>query len=619
MSSTVTASPVEELDRIRDGALQTRDQSAREIRVCTGTGCQARGSLEVYEALREEARSFGDVPIRIKKTGCQGMCEKGALVVDSAQDFLYCLAKPENARAILERIAEDDDRVSSLLYIDPDTGTPIVHTADLPFYQKQHRLILRRSGSIDPDDVLDYIAAGGYQSLARALGEMSPEQVIDQIDASGLRGRGGGGFHTGRKWRSCRDAHGEKKYVICNADEGDPGAFMDRSILEGNPHSVLEGLIIGAYAIGAKQGYIYVRDEYPLAVQRLTAAIAQAEEYGLLGHNVLGTDFKFTVRVNRGGGAFVCGESTALMASLQGEVGEPRTKYIHTVERGLWDCPTTLNNVETWTNVPLIIDMGASNYARIGTKASKGTKIFSVVGKVTTTGLVEVPMGITIREIVFDICGGILNGKQFKAVQTGGPSGGCIPASLADLPVDFDSLTEAGSMMGSGGMIVMDEDTCMVDLARYFVEFLKGESCGKCTPCREGTETMHEILTRICDGQGQESDIDLLEELGEAMRVGSLCALGQTAPNPVLSTIQHFRDEYIEHIRDRCCRAGVCRELVTYAIDPDLCKGCGKCVKSCPQQAIEGDKKQPHRIDTNLCVKCGVCFDECPFGAVERS
>jgi len=617
VSSSVSLNPQAELKRIRDTVKRSRG-GVREIRVCCGTGCQARGSMELYEVLRKEAESFKGARIRVKKTGCQGLCEKGAVVTDSAAGYFYCLAKKENARTILERVKEDDEKVSSLLYIDHTTGKPVIYTEDIPFYKKQHRLVLRQSGSTDPEDILDYIAAGGYRSLAKVLGGMSPEKVIEEITSSGLRGRGGGGFPTGRKWRSCRDASGQKKYVICNADEGDPGAFMDRSILEGNPHSILEGMIIGAYAIGAHQGYVYVRDEYPLAVHRLKIAMAQAGEFGLLGYDILNTGFTFNVRTNRGGGAFVCGESTALMASLQGQIGEPRAKYIHTVERGLWDCPTVLNNVETWANVPIIIAMGAEQYAKIGSEGSKGTKIFSVVGKVNNTGLVEVPMGMTIREIVFDICGGVRNDKQFKGVQTGGPSGGCIPARLADLPVDFDSLTEAGSMMGSGGMIVLDEHTCMVDVARYFMSFLRKESCGKCTLCREGTEVMHETLKSICEGRGSKQDIDLLEELGQAMQTGALCALGTSAPNSVLSTLRYFQDEYLEHIRNKRCPAGVCRELVTYSIDPDICKGCGKCKELCPQQAIEGEKKTPHRIRLELCMKCGACLDVCPFGAVGR-
>jgi len=617
VSSSVSLNPQAELKRIRDTVKRSRG-GVREIRVCCGTGCQARGSMELYEVLRKEAESFKGARIRVKKTGCQGLCEKGAVVTDSAAGYFYCLAKKENARTILERVKEDDEKVSSLLYIDHTTGKPVIYTEDIPFYKKQHRLVLRQSGSTDPEDILDYIAAGGYRSLAKVLGGMSPEKVIEEITSSGLRGRGGGGFPTGRKWRSCRDASGQKKYVICNADEGDPGAFMDRSILEGNPHSILEGMIIGAYAIGAHQGYVYVRDEYPLAVHRLKIAMAQAGEFGLLGYDILNTGFTFNVRTNRGGGAFVCGESTALMASLQGQIGEPRAKYIHTVERGLWDCPTVLNNVETWANVPIIIEMGAEQYAKIGSEGSKGTKIFSVVGKVNNTGLVEVPMGMTIREIVFDICGGVRNDKQFKGVQTGGPSGGCIPARLADLPVDFDSLTEAGSMMGSGGMIVLDEHTCMVDVARYFMSFLRKESCGKCTLCREGTEVMHETLKSICEGRGSKQDIDLLEELGQAMQTGALCALGTSAPNSVLSTLRYFQDEYLEHIRNKRCPAGVCRELVTYSIDPDICKGCGKCKELCPQQAIEGEKKTPHRIRLELCMKCGACLDVCPFGAVGR-
>jgi len=477
---------------------------------------------------------------------------------------------------------------------------------------------LSKNGSVDPEDILDCIAMGGYQSLAGVLAGVSPEDVIATMEKAGLRGRGGGGFPTGRKWRSCRDAHGAKKYVICNADEGDPGAFMDRSILEGAPHAVLEGMMIGAYAVGASQGFIYVRNEYPLAVERVNLAIAQAGEFGLLGRNILGSDFSFSVRVMRGGGAFVCGESTALMASLQGEVGEPRTKYIHTVESGLWDSPTTLNNVETWANVPIIIEMGAEKYASIGSKGSKGTKVFSVVGKCKNTGLVEVPMGITLREIVEDICGGVQGNKKLKAVQTGGPSGGCIPASLADLPVDFDSLTEAGSMMGSGGMIVMDEDTCMVDVAKYFTNFLRKESCGKCTPCREGTEIMYQTLCRISKGEGREEDLELLEEIGETMKVASLCALGQTAANPVLSTIRYFREEYLEHIRNGACPAGVCRDLLAYRIVPELCTGCGKCLRACPNEAITGEKKRPHVIEPGKCIACGICYEQCAFDAVER-
>ena len=447
---------------------------------------------------------------------------------------------------------------------------------------------------------------------------MAPEDVIGRIKISGLRGRGGGGFPTGQKWESTRTAEGDIKYVICNADEGDPGAYMDRSILEGNPHSVLEGMIIGAYAIGSNEGYVYVRNEYPLAVANISTAIEQAREYGLLGGNILGSDFSFDVRINRGGGAFVCGESTALMASLEGKPGEPRAKYIHTSEKGLWDRPSNLNNVETWANVPLIINNGSEWYSSIGTEASKGTKVFSLVGKINNTGLVEVPMGTTLREMIYDIGGGIPEGKAFKAVQTGGPSGGCIPESLIDMPVDYERLTGAGSMMGSGGMIVMDEDTCMVDLARYYINFLQEESCGKCVPCREGLFRMGEILTNITEGRGRMDDLLLIEDLSEMLRDASLCGLGTTAANPVMSTMKYFRNEYVAHIRDRRCPAGVCRELITYSIDQDSCTGCGMCKKNCPSDAISGGKKQPHSLDAGKCIKCGVCYDVCRFDAVRK-
>ncbi|MCD4810342.1 MAG: 4Fe-4S binding protein, partial [Methanosarcinales archaeon] len=478
------------------------------------------------------------------------------------------------------------------------------------------RLILGNNSKIDPHSIEDYIAIGGYSALAKVLGGMQPMDVVDEIKNSGIRGRGGGGFPTGRKWESTRNAQGDIKYVICNADEGDPGAFMDRSILEGNPHSVLEGMIIGAYAIGSNEGYVYVRNEYPLALKNINLAIKQARETGLLGDNILGSGFNFDLKVNRGGGAFVCGESTALMASLEGKTGEPRAKYIHTSDKGLWDRPSNLNNVETWANIPLIINNGADWYSAIGTESSKGTKVFSLVGKINNTGLVEVPMGMTLREIIFDIGGGIPDGKAFKAVQTGGPSGGCIPESLIDLPVDYDRLTEVGSMMGSGGMIVMDEDTCMVDVARYFINFLMEESCGKCVPCREGLLRMGEILTDITEGRGRMEDLDLIQDLSEVLKDASLCGLGQTAPNPVMSTLKYFRDEYEAHIKDHKCPAGVCTELITYSIDAGNCTGCGLCLKKCPAEAITGETKQPHVLDTGKCIKCGICYDVCKFDAV---
>jgi NADH:ubiquinone oxidoreductase subunit F (NADH-binding)/NAD-dependent dihydropyrimidine dehydrogenase PreA subunit len=500
-------------------------------------------------------------------------------------------------------------------------GTPHYH--QIPFYSKQLKIALRNCGFINPDRIEEYIARGGYFSLYKALFEMKPEEIIEEVKRSGLRGRGGAGFYTGNKWESCRKSKSDRKFVLCNADEGDPGAYMDRSVLEGDPHSVIEGMIIGAFAIGANEGFIYVRDEYPLAIQKLRIALREAEEVGLLGENILGSGFSFRVNLFRGGGAFVCGESTALMASIEGKVGEPRAKHIHTTESGLWDLPSNLNNVETWNNVPVILSRGADWYSRIGTERSKGTKVFSIVGKVNNTGLVEVPMGITLREIVYDMGGGIPDGKKFKAVQTGGPSGGCIPESLIDLPVDFDRLTEVGSMMGSGGMIVMDESTCMVDLAKYFMGFLKSESCGKCISCREGTKRMHEILTEITEGRGKLEHLDLLEELGWVTAEASLCQLGGTAPNPVLSTIRYFREEYEEHILKKRCPAKVCRALLRYRILSNVCTSCGRCAKVCPAEAITGKKRtkkekgEPFKIDTEKCIKCGMCFEACKFEAIE--
>jgi NADH:ubiquinone oxidoreductase subunit F (NADH-binding)/Pyruvate/2-oxoacid:ferredoxin oxidoreductase delta subunit len=488
---------------------------------------------------------------------------------------------------------------------------------EIPFYSRQQRVVLRRCGEIDPLDIGDYVADGGYGALAKALTAMTPEAVLAEVEKSGLRGRGGGGYPTGRKWRSCRNARGAPKYVICNADEGDPGAFMDRGLIEADPHSVVEGMIIGAYAIGANDGYVYIRNEYPLAIVTLKAALAQAREFGLLGKNILGSGFDFDIRVSRGGGAFVCGESTALMASIEGKPGEPRVKHTHTVESGLWEKPSNLNNVETWANVPLIIWNGADWFTRMGTEKSKGTKIFSLVGKIRNTGLVEVPMGVTLRQMVYDIGGGIYEDKEFKAIQTGGPSGGCLPAALLDLKVDFDELTKYGSMMGSGGMIVMDQNTCMVDVARYFLNFLRDESCGKCTACREGLDAMYRIVSDICEGKGAEEQVPLLEELGEAVRDASMCALGGTAPNPLMSTLRYFREEYEAHIRERRCPAGVCKALIAYRINPDKCKACLLCNKNCPSGAVTGEKKQPQKIDAAKCIKCGACRDVCKFEAVE--
>jgi NADH-quinone oxidoreductase subunit F len=555
--------------------------------------------------------------VNVLATGCPGFCERGPLVVVRPEGIFYERVKVTDVPEIVEETLVKGKVVERLLYEDPRTGELVTHEADVPFYALQQREILWINGLLDPTRIEDYIALGGYGAAMKALFEMSPDQVIDAVKLSGLRGRGGAGFPTGRKWEGCQQAECESKYIICNADEGDPGAFMDRAVLEGNPHSVLEGMIIGAYAIGdCHTGYIYVRNEYPMAVENAELAIEAARSYGLLGEDIAGSGFSFDVQIRRGGGAFVCGESSALMQSLQGDVGEPQAKYVRSVERGLWERPTVLNNVETWANVPLIVNKGWEWYASVGTEGSKGTKIFSLVGKINNTGLVEVPMGVTLREIIFDIGGGIPRGKQFKAVQTGGPSGGCVPESLLDLPVDFDELDKAGSMMGSGGMIVMDEDTCMVDIARYFLDFLKEESCGKCVPCREGITRSLEILNRISAGQGKPGDIELLEELSETLQGFSLCALGRTAPNPVLSTLRFFRDEYEAHIFEQRCPAGVCKPLIEYWIDPERCNGCGACTRVCPQEAITGEKKTPYVVTRSECIKCGACYDACRFDAI---
>ena len=614
------ASP-EELDEYRKMARSTKYSGAASVSVCCGPGCLVVGGRNVAEALELELlrKGLGEKVI-VRKTGCHGFCERGPVMVIRPENILYQRVTPEDVEEIVEDTIIGGKVLDRLLYEDPATGKKVVHENEVPFYAKQRRQILGPNALLDPYDIDDYIANGGYSALVKALFEMGPEEIIDEVERAGLRGRGGGGFPAASKWTACRKARTPDgvKYVLCNADEGDPGAFMDRCLLEGNPHSVLEGMIIGARAIGATHGYVYVRNEYPLAVKSITNAIEMAGSKGLLGDDILGSGFDFHVGVSRGGGAFVCGESTALMTSIEGRVGEPREKYIHTAVKGLYMRPTNLNNVETWANVPLIVNVGAEEYAKVGTEKSKGTKIFSLVGKIHNTGLVEVPMGITLREIIYDIGGGIPNGKKFKAVQTGGPSGGCIPLSLLDTPVDFDRLTEVGSMMGSGGMIVMDEDTCMVDVARYFLEFLCDESCGKCTPCREGLKHMLEIVTDVTEGNGTMGHLELLKELAEVVCDTSLCGLGQTAPNPVLSTIRYFKDEYHEHIDQKLCRAGVCRALITYAIDTSACTGCVRCLKACPSQAISGEKKVPHSIEVSRCEKCGICFDICEFDAVVR-
>jgi NADH-quinone oxidoreductase subunit F len=607
----------EELEQLRTKVLKEREEQEgkKGIVLCTGTGCRGAGALEVLEAFKKELGAKS--AIEFKTTCCHGFCERGPITIIEPEGIFYQRATPENVPRIIDETVKGGRVIEELLYQDPKTEETIPAEKDIPFYKKQNRLVFGYNRLIDPTRIEDYLAKGGYQALVKALFSMSPEEIIAEVKRSGLRGRGGGGFPAGRKWESCRQAHGDVRYVICNCDEGDPGAYMDRSLMEGNPHRVLEGMIIGAYAIGAHEGYVYVRHEYPLAVENVGIAIEQAHTMGFLGENILGSGFGFDVKISKGGGAFVAGESTALMASIEGYVAEPRAKYIHTVESGLWDKPTNLNNVETWANVPVIIEKGADWYSKIGTEGSKGTKIFSLVGKINNTGLIEVPMGMTLREIVYDIGGGIPGGKRFKAVQTGGPSGGCIPEEKLDLPVDFDALTEAGSMMGSGGMIVMDESTCMVDVAKYFTNFLKDESCGKCTSCRDGTLRMYEVLDRITKGEGKEGDIELLEEIGWATTEASLCALGGTAANPVLSTIRYFRDEYEAHIRDKRCPAGVCPDLITYTIDADACIACGKCKKECPTKAITGEKKVPHEIIQAKCIKCGTCKEVCPVDAVK--
>ncbi|MHC4707632.1 MAG: NADH-ubiquinone oxidoreductase-F iron-sulfur binding region domain-containing protein [Planctomycetota bacterium] len=616
-ASTKLAKPsdIERLAR----ELRSGEEDARVVRVCIGTGCAAKGSRRLYELFCEAAEQSGqDVQVEAKCVGCHGFCERGPIVVVEPGEVLYQRVEEPDVAEIFRETVLGTRVVSRLLYQDPKTEKKAETADEIPFYNVQQRIVLAGNGMIDPARITDYIGQGGYSALAKVLSSMTPDQVLSEVEVAGLRGRGGGGFATARKWRSCREAKGSPKYVVCNGDEGDPGAFMDRSIMEGNPHSVIEGMLIGAYVIGSEQGYIYVRNEYPLAVEHLKMAILQARELGLLGKNILGSSFSFDIRINRGGGAFVCGESTALMASLEGRPGEPRAKYIHTVESGFRGKPTNLNNVETWANIPPIVNRGGKWFAGIGTEKSKGTKVFSLVGNVVNTGLVEVPMGITLRQIVEEIGGGIRDGKQFKAVQTGGPSGGCIPAEYLDTKVDFDELTKLGSMMGSGGMIVMDEDTCMVNVAKYFTDFLQKESCGKCTPCREGLAQMLHILERITKGEGQAGDVEALEELAGLLEGTALCALGKTAAYPTISTIRYFRDEYDEHILERHCPAKECRGLFRYRIDSEACKACGICLKNCPENAITGEKKVPHVIDQEKCTLCGTCWEKCPFTAVQK-
>ncbi len=593
------------------------EQYRADVLICTCPACTKAGAPEMQHALKAEVERRGLAgEVRLVETGSRGFCSMGPVVIIRPEGILYCQVHDVDVPELVEETLVKGRIVERLTYKEPETHKAIPHYDEIPFYDKQMRVVTRNCGLINPQNIEEYIAVGGYQALGKVLTSMAPKEIIEEVKKSGLRGRGGAGFPTGRKWEFTRNAPGDVKYLVANGDEGDPGAFMDRSLMEGDPHAILEGMTIGAYAMGAHKGYLYVRDEYPLALRNLNIAMEQAREYGLLGQGILGSSFDFDVQIVRGAGAFVCGEETALLASVEGHAGNPRPRPPYPAQSGLWGKPTNINNVKTWANIPVVISRGADWFNQIGTETSKGTMIFSLVGKVNNTGLVEVPMGITLRELVFDVGGGMRDGKQFKAVQTGGPSGGCIPEELLDLPVDYEHLKEAGSIMGSGGMIVMDENACMVDIARYFLDFLKDESCGKCTPCREGIRQMLSILTRITEGQGEMGDLQVLETLAPVVKEASLCGLGQTAPNPVLSTLRYFRDEYVTHIVDHKCPAGVCKELIEYYVIEDLCTGCGVCRRKCPQEAISGEKKEVHVIDPALCIKCGVCFDVCKFDAV---
>jgi NADH:ubiquinone oxidoreductase subunit F (NADH-binding)/(2Fe-2S) ferredoxin/Pyruvate/2-oxoacid:ferredoxin oxidoreductase delta subunit len=591
----------------------------RHILICAGTGCISSGAIDVRDALLIELNKHDlDNKVRIIMSGCHGFCEQGPIFIVYPDDVFYCGVQAEDVPELVEEHLVKGNNVERLLYKDPVSEETVTSHDQIMFYNKQLRLALRNCGVIDPENIDEYIIRGGYIGLKKAL-QMEPASVVEEVKKSGLRGRGGAGFPTGRKWQFASDSRGSKKYIVCNADEGDPGAFMDRSILEGDPHAVLEGMLIAGQAIGADEGYIYVRSEYPLAIKRLRTAIAQAEEYGMLGENILGFGFNFKIKIKEGAGAFVCGEETALLKSIEGNRGVPRHRPPFPAVEGLWGKPTCINNVETLANVPLILRRGAEAFASVGTEGSKGTKVFALTGKVNNTGLVEVPMGVTIRDVVFDIGGGIRFGKKFKAAQIGGPSGGCIPEEHLDLPIDFDSLTAAGAMMGSGGLVVVDEDTCMVDMARYFLNFTKNESCGQCIPCRLGTDQMFTILEDITQGRGKMEDIKLLEELALTVKKSSMCGLGQTAPNPVLTTIRYFRDEYEAHVLERRCPALVCKALLQYNIDAEKCIGCQRCIKACPVDAISGEKKEPHEIDQEKCTSCGACYDVCPkkVGAVQ--
>jgi NADH-quinone oxidoreductase subunit F len=622
MRSIVKATKVlthKDLEDLRNNIVQARSQKIQCIVIPSGTCSQARGSTDIIEAFQQaiQRHSLQD-KVLLRTTGCGGFCQSEPNIVIYPEEIYYQKLSSEDAEDVILRTILEGKIIDRLLFADPVTGKKFAYLKEIPFFQKQRRLLLADNLRTDPTSIDDYLAIDGYSALSKALKGKTPDMVVSEIKQSGLRGRGGAGFSTGQKWEICKKATGDVKYVICNADEGDPGAYMDRSLLEGNPHNVIEGVIIGGYAIGAGEGIIYVRDEYPLAVKHCKLAIEKAREYGFLGKNILDSGFSFDITISMGAGAFVCGEETALIASIEGRRGTPSQRPPFPAQRGLWNKPTNINNVETWANVPLIIKNGADWYSSIGTEKSKGTKIFSLVGKINNTGLVEVPLGTTLREIIYDIGGGIPDDKVFKAVQTGGPSGGCIPSALLDLPIDYEGLKQAGCIMGSGGMIVMDEDTCMIDIARYYTSFLNDESCGKCFSCRKGTQRMLDVLTDISKGKGRDGDIALLEELAQVIKDASLCGLGQTAPNPVLSTIRYFQDEYEAHIKDKRCLAGVCKDLISFYVHPEKCQACLICLANCPTGAITGSKGYVHIINQDKCIKCGACLDVCPtrFSAV---